>query len=556
VWLLVIGSDSFFTTDDHVFFAQARELPLDGHFLTEPIYDHFSPWHRLLDHVVSATTDQGWWLALIISLLWFAIALFAFAALVRRLVGAHPAGLAAVVLFALSPVFVQSVQWWALSAQLFPQVIFTVATLVAALEWQATRRPLYLVLVWVGYALALCAFIKALLALPLLVLVLYARPGEREPVKRDRWMWAGLVVLTIAYVVVISGDRYYRFIGDLPGPTVSEWAKFFVAGWGEGVAPLVIDGTVPNELGPGNWLVLLVGNLAVAALIAASVRAQRRVAFTWLVALAVVAGGLVMSGRARIGEKGIEFVALEIRYHTEAVLALLLAGAMAARAAWPAVSLRGLRVAAAAAALVAVVLAIDAGLRLKDTWVGPVHRAYFDRFAATFDPEIDIVDAVAPNTIVAFSIVPWNLLSEVLPEREPGARIGTGHGPAATVDQDGTVHRIDLQPVTTAPGGCAPLTVDVDATGAEDELVLGLRRTGDLPAADATVVADSGVPGGATVRGFKLPQLQSTPLRLARGQAVKRLIVAVGPVATIAINPGGAAPLCVSEVGVERFPLP
>ena len=46
-WIVVLCAGSFFTTDDHVFFAQARELPFGWHFLSEPIYDHFSPWHRL-----------------------------------------------------------------------------------------------------------------------------------------------------------------------------------------------------------------------------------------------------------------------------------------------------------------------------------------------------------------------------------------------------------------------------------------------------------------------------------------------------------------------------
>ena len=75
------------------------------------MFDHFTPWHRLHDHVVSSLTDQGWWLAVAISIAWYLAAMVAFALLVRRLVGAHPGGVLAITVLALSPVMVQATQW-------------------------------------------------------------------------------------------------------------------------------------------------------------------------------------------------------------------------------------------------------------------------------------------------------------------------------------------------------------------------------------------------------------------------------------------------------------
>jgi hypothetical protein len=547
---------SFFTTDEHVFFAQASEMEFGWRFLSEPIYDHFSPWHRLLDHAVAELTDQGWWLALAISLAWYAATLALFAVLVRSLVGDHWAGTAAIVVLALSPVFVQATQWWALSTQLYPQLAFTFATLICGLRWSASRRRRWLALALVAYALALCAFIKALLALPLLALVLYLRPDTRDrllpALRRDALLWAGLLALTGVYAAIVTDDRYYRFIGDQPSVAASVWLKYLAAAWGEGIAPLTLGATVPDRLGPGNVLVLVVANLTVAAVVVATLRACPRAWRTWLGALLVVAAALVMSARARLAEFGAEGLALEVRFNAEAAIALLLAAALALHA----TRIRPPRWTAPAGIVLVAAFAADAGLRLQDGWLGPRHRAYFDRFERTWSPRVDIIDAASPHDIVPVTIVPWNLLSEVLPEREPRVRVGRGEGAPATVTHAGAVVPVELERLDERSPGCAPFRLEVAADGPEDVVVLTLARRPPLAALDATVVADSGIPGGATIRGFPFPQVTSTHLRMEAGQRVKRVAVGYGPVRTVAINPSAAGALCVESLAVERFPLP
>ena len=88
-WLIATTSGSFFTSDDHVFFAQDRAMPFGWRYLSEPTNDHFAVWPRLLDHVVASTTDQGWWLAMGIGLALYGLTLGLFALLVRELVGDH-----------------------------------------------------------------------------------------------------------------------------------------------------------------------------------------------------------------------------------------------------------------------------------------------------------------------------------------------------------------------------------------------------------------------------------------------------------------------------------
>ena len=93
-------------------------------------------------------------------------------------------------------------------------------------------------------------------------------------------MWLGLAGLSIAYVVIISGERYYRYISQAPAPSKTMWVEYLFAGWTQGAGPLTLNGTVPPN-------------------------------------------------------PGIDFVALDPRYVLEASLATLLAQAVTARVLWP-----------------------------------------------------------------------------------------------------------------------------------------------------------------------------------------------------------------------------
>ncbi len=496
-WIVALCAGSYFTTDDHVFFAQARELPFGWSFLSAPIYDHFSPWHRLADQVVSSLTHQGWWLAMVISLGWYAGCVAVFALVVRRL-GGHWVFVA---VFALSPVWVQATQWWALSAQIYPELFFALLAVYLTL----TSR---LVLAVFAYALALCAFIKALLVLPV-VLVL----------GRDRRFAGAVGVVTAVYLVVISGDRYYRFIGAGPRPGFVLWLKYLVAGWGEGVAPLALNGSVGRQLGLG-VLIVVVANLSVFLLVA---RFRDRV---WVLAGVVVVGGLVLSGGARLGTEGVETVALDPRYNAEGAIALLLAAAYV---------LRDRRLSPPWLLVVPVAFTVIAGLRLERDWIGPVHRRYFDAFADSYHGQ-KIVDGVVPQVIVAAQIAPYNAFSRVLPDREPSVSVGAPDA-SSYLDGSGRVRPVRLRRVGS--GSCP--VVDVGIEGGDDLVVATISGRGP-----ATVVANSGVPGGPVVSGFHLaPTLTTSLPRLPY-----RAVVGVGPVRTLTVK-GDCA-----SVTVDRFPIP
>ncbi len=569
MFVVLLCHGSYFTTDDHVYFALDRDMPFGWRYLSEPAHDHFEPWQRLLAHVLQALGHEQWWLALAVSLLWYAAVLAAFAVLVRMLVGRHPVGFAVTAIFAVSPIFVQTGQWWALSAQLLPELAFLLLGLIAGVQWQRSGRRLWVGLALGAYALALCAFIKALLFAPLLVLVLYLRPdppGSLDTLRqrlgpawrRDRLLWLGVVAITLVYLAIIGGDRYYRFISNTPDPGAGDWVKFLIAAWTEGVAPLALAGTVPSALGAGNALVLVAANLIVLAVVGASVRRRRATAWTWGGALLVVLAGIVMAGVARLEPGVIEKVALDPRYNAEGALTLLLAAALTARAAWPQPrATRGAVLLATGMGGVVVALALDAGLRLEQTWRGREHRSYLETFVATYRPGIDIVDGPVAANIVPPQLHPYDLYSKVLPNRLPEVRVGTGTGTPATLDYGGRVTPVRLRPVPSARSAdCTPLELRVDLPRRPDVTVITLARRDVERATDLVLTTDTGLPGGQVLGGFKLPAVTTAAYRLGAGRRTLRAQAGLGAARTIRITAPAGPAVCLSSVQVSRFPVP
>lgn len=95
---------SWFTSDDLVFLGEATEMPLGRSFLTEPIYDHFSPWHRGLDAVVVLRLPLDWAVPTAITVVLVVVVLGLAWAVLGRLTSG-PVRVVGFALLALSPIF-------------------------------------------------------------------------------------------------------------------------------------------------------------------------------------------------------------------------------------------------------------------------------------------------------------------------------------------------------------------------------------------------------------------------------------------------------------------
>jgi len=597
--IVLATKGSYFSTDDHIFFGQAVEQPFGWHFLSEPINDHFSPWHRLQDELVVSLTHQGWWLALTISLLWYAGCVTALALLVRSIIGRHPAGTLVCIVFALSPVFVRNAQWWALAGLMLPQLCFTLLATWSAVRWSQTRRTLWVALTLAFFALALLGFIKALLAVGFIAWALYLLPTSEQRLsdiprlvlQRDRWLWLGLAGLSIAYVVIISGERYYRYISQAPAPSKTMWVEYLFAGWTQGAGPLTLNGTVPPNPGIGNWIVVVVCQAAILGIAALGVVRHRALLVTWIGAATIALATLVMSGQARLTTFGIDFVALDPRYVLEASLATLLALAVTARVLWPSLTWPALPrrtlIPGLATIALSAGLATDSFARLDRIWEpGPQNRAYFTELDRSLDAlhrdgvRPAILDGTTPEFVVPVAITGSNLLSRVLALHRTDLRVGATTGPPATIDPDGRVRLIrprversgDVQTLARAkvltppPPAGQPLCVGdagaqkalglaADADAPDEFQVLALNFSAPLEEpVYGSVVADNGKPEGVVVRGVRIPRTLTTPLRLEAGATGIRLIVGYGPIVGLGVVLDAGSRICVRSLTVASFP--
>lgn len=553
---------SFYTTDDHVFFWQAREQSFGLRFLTEPIYDHLSPWHRLNHHIAGALGgDYAWWPTALVAIGWCLATLGAGWLLVRELAEARravaPVGLA---LLAVSPVLVQAGQWWAVAAQGFPQLAFGFLALWAGVRASRGGGRGWAALAVLAYGLALCGFIKALL-LPAVLLVLAGRP------RRTTWaLWAGLAAVSTAYLLVISGDRYYRFVGELPPPTGTEWLELLVLGLLGGTVPAVFGAAVGQDPGALGLAVVALTNLALAALVAFTVRRAPSTWRPWAGAGAVAVLALVMSGGARLGEQGAAYIAFQPRYTAEGAIALQLAAVVAlARTGLP-----GRRVLVAAAAAL-VVLTVGSTVRQDREWVADRHRAWFTELSRSTDElraaglRPAVVDGVTPGFLVADPLIGLNLLSKVVPLREPGLPVGVAQGTPVLPRADGRLVPVRLgapgpSRPSLGPGACLegpsrPLSVDLDLPPSDLVHVLDLRfEPLERPFA-GVVVADSGAAANE-VAGTALPPRITTYPRVPAGRTSWRFLVAGGRLDRVTLTADAGSRMCLRDVAVRSTPLP
>jgi hypothetical protein len=508
-------------------------------------------WHRLSSHVVAwAGDDHRWWPAVVLAALWYLVTLFAARLLLRELVGDHPAGDIALVLIAVSPVFLRDAQWWTVAAHQLPTLCFGLLTV-----WAARRRRFALALVF--YALALLAFIKALL-IPLALLAVLGLPRRRD------WpLWAGVATLTAAYLVVISGERYYRYIEGGRGAGAGDWLEFLRVGILEGTLPPVVGLASAPDLSALRLVAVVVSAVAVVALVVVTARRSSRAALAWAGGFLVALGALVMSGGARL-DRGVDAVALDPRYPAEGIVALQIALAVAVAAAWPRLRLRAAPVIAGAALVAAFVVA--SASRLDQEWVGPEHEAWFDRLEQSRDRleargiEPAVLDGNTPGFLVAPEITGSNLLSKVIPLRERDLRVGDADGTPVVSAPDGALRPVELRTLVgrSVPQCLAlerPLTLPVRAPAAAELRILELRFAPLERQFEGTITADSGSTEPNRAGPVTLPPVVTTHPRIPAGRTSHRFIAGAGRLERITFAGDPGRPICLSRVAVLSAPL-
>jgi hypothetical protein len=532
VWLFV--RESFFVADDWINLAQAREHPFSLDYLRLAYYGHFAPGHRVLDWMLGVHIGADWGAALAIFFAFYAVAVIALHALVRELGAPSWLALLATVWFALSPVWVRVLQWWASGAHVVPAMALTLVALALSFRWFETHSTPLLAGAAAALAGALAFYEKPTFTLGYLVLVRYfVRPPARgrflATCRSDLPLTVALGGVTALYLVVIETGPYAS-----AGPRVSigSWLDYLGLSWARGVVPFVVGQASPAYATPIPLWLVIASHAVLIAIVVTSVALRRGAwrAWAFLVIVWLASAGAI--GYGRLGGFG-SGIALDPRYNAELAFLLPLATVLAFTSPPRVAGQRRMparaRSLVAAAAVVVLALFVGSSVtafdRLADSWQGPRSREWADTLRASasglrsegFEPSVR--DDAAPFDVVAGVGEPFDRLSRIVPLLDGALAVGTGGVSPAIVESDGTVRRgrvaaswIGELPALARDGAIAVdapstwqsqalcsldepvgITVYVDGFGVEGEAWLGL----DVVSTAAARTIDADVHSGS-----------------------------------------------------------
>ena len=492
------ASRGWLFSDDLIFQAKAVEASLtDVDYLTQPYNGHLMPGAFAVAWVLTRLDPHGYAHIAATAAAMHAVAGVLLLLVLRRLVGTSPLALLPLAVGVLGTLTLPMTLWWAVSLNQQPQLVLSLLAVLAHLRYLQGGRVRDGVLGAAAIAVGLLFSERTLLVLPLLVLLTawWASPVPGplrslvDAARRHARVWAAHAAVLVPYA------GYYAWA--VPSPVADEGTDLAL------VVSTVFEGvtySLPSALvgGPWTWMptggagavpadpaaVRVLAALAVAVLVAATVRRQPRAARAWAVAGLYLLGNALLVAVTRAPAIG-EVIGREYRYFTELATVLPLALALAllparlpgaplptrpaprrlpSLAAWAPLgdAVRRRRSAAVAAACLLLVVATTASVARHDpAWSQNPSRAWVDRARAELAaaPGVVHLDAPVPETVQSALTTPWNSASRVLrpvvpPERflQPGqavpdvrvlddtgasrpvgldARLDAGTGPAA-----------------------------------------------------------------------------------------------------------------------------
>lgn len=468
-WAVLSG---FFYFDDYVLLLEARERGLTLDYLAEPFNSHLMPGTRALLWLVDASGPLNWGLAATLTLALQAVASLAALWMLVVLFGPRWPVLVPLAVYLTTASTAQATLWWISSLnQISIQATFFVAV-GAWVLYLRTRRLAWLLGAAAAVATGLLFFQKALLVLPVLVLLALAFFATGGVVARVthlvRRYWPALVVMGAVaglYAVYALAEVPQPFTGrevDAAGLTWNMVSSAALAAWG---------GPWSWEWNPGGaWadapLWLEVAALAATAvLVAWSVARRRRAGWAWLLVGGYLALDIVLVATSRAPVFGAE-IGLAYRLQTDVVCALVLAlgllllplrGAVEpVEPRTPGHRGRG-RILVAATVAVAV-----SGLVSWTSYAGIWHdNNASEAYVRTLDAELDrtgrtfLADREVPEDVMpaAFFAPDLNKVSVFTRLLGQPAEFPDASARLTVVDDDGRLHPATLDPVLESRPG-------------------------------------------------------------------------------------------------------
>jgi hypothetical protein len=241
-----------FWSDDFVNLAEARRLGLSPALMTEPVYQHFAPGHRVLDWLVAVPFGESYTAAVLILAAFVFGAVFMFVWLLDECFGRRRIHIVLAAAAGASWILTDTGGWFAAAAHSLPSIFFSLFSLYFYVLWYRRRKLRHYLVALVMFAVDLMFWELSLLvlgeALLLTVLVLAPRRPRAmaaELVKLLPWL-VPFVALALGYVIYVNAQPWHQ---PFDSPTAAELRDFtrifLLRGWllplggtGTGFVPL------------------------------------------------------------------------------------------------------------------------------------------------------------------------------------------------------------------------------------------------------------------------------------------------------------------------------
>jgi len=431
--------DFYLWLDDFVFIGEARRKPFGFDYLTEGLYQHFSPVSRLVNAVALHVLPDHTWAARGFTLLLFASYVGAVVLVCVVVIGRTKIGLLAAASLATSLAVLPLANWWTAAVNILPSVIGGALCLAGAVALARGGSRWWGVLALAGYLVAVLDYETGMLvpAYALAWVLLFPGDEGRLPVRalwrRTGWLWVALGVVGLASLINYRLNYYV----DTPGASLGQYAEAFVRSLFQMQLPLVLGfSDLDNRV--FTWCGVA---LAVLGLVTLLVRARRRPAMWKGLAFALAGWLLPISALVlnRVGVVGQTIVTLPYYYCLSTLMVVLgIAAALsvvepaAEPAAQPGPRESRRRALLPVVLLVAVALAWAHSLGPSSRLVWEAgHRLFPDepvndqtfvtalsesaREVASRDPSATLLDGDVPDSVVWSQYAPYNRLNVVAP---------------------------------------------------------------------------------------------------------------------------------------------
>lgn len=416
---------SGFVYDDLPSLRQAQGRSLSFDFLTEPVFGHFAPGHRLVDWSLERFFPFNFRAAHLILLTLFAISLYLFHRLLAELFGRGLRPVVLTLVYGASVIHVAVIQWWASGVDVLPATLLSFLCMLAYVRFFRTGATVHLIVSVAALSLAMMFYVKPIFVpLYLILLRLFVLEPDRPvrelfaEVVREGRIWLAYLIPVGLFAVVYEAT----YPTSLNEPSVSNIINYLRILWTRVYVPNLFGLWVPaGELQTPMWLAAATTHLALIGLVAWTIIRRRSAGRAWVFFALSFLPNTVIVGATRIGYFPAVAIAYSLRFNVEIcfLFAIALGAALGPRAEIrrPVAALVGLAVAGG------IALSWWGGYQVSrpDVWTGAQSRIWLDRVNEELEDlrragiDAAVVDGTIPEYVVPDVMAPYNSTPEVVP---------------------------------------------------------------------------------------------------------------------------------------------